>query len=62
MCNYTNFIRKESVGITSARSIVTIEPSNAEKQRISPKYDWPMKMINVTNGVTRVLLNKLRKI
>ena len=59
MCNYTNFIRKESVG---TRSIVTIQPSNAEKQRISPKYDWPMKMINVTNGVTRVLLNKLSKI
>ena len=33
--------------MTSARSAVTIQPSNAEKHRSLPKYDWPMKMVNV---------------
>lgn len=48
--------------MTSARSVVTIQPSCPEKQRVLPKYDWPMKMVNVTPGVTRIFSYELQTI
>ena len=43
-----------SVGMTSATSVATIQPSNAKKQRSLPKYDWSIEMVNVTPCVTRI--------
>ena len=40
--------------MTSARSVVTIQPSNLENQRVLPKYDWPTAMVNATPGVSRI--------
>lgn len=40
----------------------TIQPSNAEKQTSLPKYDWPIKMVNVTPDVTRTSSYELKNI
>ena len=47
--------------MASARSIVTIQLSNAEKQRNLPKRDWPMEMVNITPGVTPIFSNEFKK-
>ena len=50
-----------SIGMASARSVVTIQLSNAEKQRNLPKCDWPMEMVNITPGVTPIFSNEFKK-
>ena len=48
--------------MTSARSVVAIQPSDSEKQRVLSKYDRLMKMVIVTPGVTPTFSYELRNI
>ena len=47
--------------MASARSVVTIQPSNAAKHRSLPKCDWPMEMVNITPGVTPIFSYEFKK-
>ena len=46
----------------SARLVVRIQLSNAERQMSLPKHDWSMKMVNLTPCMTRRFSYKLRNI
>ena len=57
-----NLFCKISAGMESARLVVKIHLSNAERQRSLPKHDWSMKMVYLTPGMTRRFSYELRNI
>ena len=46
----------------SARNQRVIQSSDPSKQRVLPKYDFPLSMVNATPGVNRVMNFELQEI
>ncbi|CAB3978158.1 RNA-directed DNA polymerase from transposon X-element [Paramuricea clavata] len=44
-----------STGVQSARNVRIIQPSDITKQKTLPKYDFPLRLVNVTPGVNRIM-------
>ena len=40
-------------GVQSARNSKVIQPSDASKQRVLPKFDFPNRLVNATPEVNR---------
>lgn len=51
-----------SLGMQSARSIRVIQPSDSRNQRVLPRYDFPVRMVNATPGVNRIMTFELQNV
>jgi hypothetical protein len=51
-----------NIGVQSARNVRIIQPSDISKQKSLPKYDFPLRLVNVTPGVNRIMDFELKDV